>query len=127
MNLYGQDMDETTSPFETGLAWTVDLISPREFVGKNALQAAHPARHALGLVLVDKGVMRSHQIVCSAHGDGEITSGGFGPTLERSIAFARVPAAVRPGDAVTVGIRDKQLRARVVKPPFVRHGKILLA
>ncbi len=126
MNLCGQDMDETTTPLETGLAWTVDLQSPRDFIGKSVLQSARPARHALGLVLVDKGVMRSHQKVMSAHGAGEITSGGFGPTLERSIALARVPIAVKPGDEVEVGVRGKALRARVVKPPFVRYGKILV-
>ena len=127
MNLYGQDMDETTTPLETGLAWTVDLKAPRDFIGKRALQDAQATRHALGLVLLDKGVMRSHQKITTAHGDGEITSGGFGPTLERSLALARVPLAVRAGDEVQVAVRDKLLRARVVKPPFVRHGKVLIA
>jgi aminomethyltransferase len=127
MNLYGQDMDESTTPLETGLAWTVDLKAPRDFIGKHALQDMQVTRHAQGLVLLDKGVMRGHQIITSAHGDGEITSGGFGPTLERSIALARVPLAVRAGDEVQVAVRDKLLRARVVKPPFVRHGKVLIA
>ena len=127
MNLYGQDMDETTTPLETGLAWTLDLKSARDFIGKAALQNASPGEHALGLVLLDKGVMRAHQRVMTSHGDGVITSGGFGPTLERSIALARVPRAVAAGDQVKVVIRDKQLAARVVKPPFVRHGKVLIA
>jgi aminomethyltransferase len=126
MNLYGQDMDESTTPLETGLAWTVDLQAPRDFIGKSALENARQARHALGLVLVDKGVMRSHQAVSTAHGGGVITSGGFGPTLERSIAFARVPVAVQPGDEAQVDVRGKQLAARVVKPPFVRRGEILV-
>ena len=126
MNLYGQDMDETTTPLETGLAWTVDLSAARDFVGKSALQNLRPTRHALGLVLLDKGVMRGHQKISSAHGEGHITSGGFGPTLERSIALARVPLAVRAGDEVQVAVRDKLLCARVVKPPFVRHGKVLI-
>jgi len=126
MNLYGQDMDESTTPLETGLAWTVDLQAERDFVGKSALQNARPQCHALGLVLIDKGVMRRHQMVTTAHGDGEITSGGFGPTLARSIALARVPLAVKPGDEVAAQVRGRGLRARVVKPPFVRHGKILV-
>ena len=126
MNLYGQDMDETTTPLETGLTWTVDLKSERDFIGRSALQKTPPARHALGLVLLDKGVMRGHQKVVTLHGDGEITSGGFGPTLERSIALARLPLAVQPGDAVQVAVRDRLLSARAVKPPFVRHGKILV-
>ena len=127
MNLYGQDMDETTTPLETGLAWTVDLKAARDFIGKRAVQDIPLTRHALGLVLLDKGVMRGHQKITSAYGDGEITSGGFGPTLERSIALARVPLAVRAGDEVQVAVRDKLLRARVAKPPFVRHGKVFIA
>jgi aminomethyltransferase len=127
MNLYGQDMDETTTPLETGLAWTLDLKSARDFIGKRALQAAQPTRHAVGLVLLDRGVMRSHQQLTTVHGAGEVTSGGFSPTLERSIALARVPMAVQAGDQVEVDVRGKKLRARVVKPPFVRRGKVLVA
>ncbi len=126
MNLSGQDMDEHTTPLETGLAWTVDLQAGRDFIGKGALQHARPQRHALGLVAIDKGVMRSHQKVATAHGEGEITSGGFGPTLGRSIALARVPVAVKPGDEVEAQVRGRGLRARVVKPPFVRNGRILV-
>jgi len=102
------------------------LKAARDFIGKSALQNATPQRRALGLVLIDKGVMRGHQKVMTAHGDGEITSGGFGPTLARSIALARVPVAVKPGDEVEAEVRGRGLRARVVKPPFVRHGKVLI-
>ena len=127
MNLYGQDMDETVSPLESGLAWTVDLASPRDFIGKAALSAQPPARQLIGLVLLDKGgVLRAHQTVHSDRGDGEITSGTFSPTLNRSIAFARVPAGIAPGDAVKVVVRDRELAARVVKLPFVRNGKVLV-
>ena len=126
MNLYGQDMDESTTPLETGLAWTVALDATRDFFGKNALLNTPPMRHAIGLVLSDKGVMRGHQVVMTAHGVGEITSGGFGPTLERSIALARVPLAVAIGDQVSVEVRGKELHARTVKVPFVRNGKILV-
>jgi len=125
MNLYGQDMDARTSPLEAGLAWTVDLESPRDFVGKAALLAAPPARELVGLVLLDAGgVLRAHQAVNTAHGAGEITSGTFSPTMSRSIALARVPSGVAAGDVVEVVVRDKRLRARVVKPPFVRNGAI---
>jgi aminomethyltransferase len=124
MNLYGQDMDETVSPLESGLAWTVDLASPRDFVGKAALLARPPSRQLVGLVLVDAGgVLRAHQVVHTARGDGEITSGTFSPTLNRSIALARLPADVAPGEMVRVAVRDRQLAARVVKPPFARNGK----
>jgi aminomethyltransferase len=128
MNLYGQDMDEAVNPLESGLAWTVDLTSPRDFVGKAALLAAHPSRQLAGLVLQDPGgILRSHQQLKSAHGDGEVTSGTYSPTLAKSIALARMPSAVAPGDTVHVDIRGKALAARVVKPPFVRNGKSLLA
>jgi aminomethyltransferase len=127
MNLYGQDMDESVSPLASGLAWTVDLASPRDFVGKDALVAHPPKQMLAGLVLLDAGgVLRAHQKVHTAHGEGEITSGTFSPTLGKSIALARLPLGTDAGDVVRVSVRDKQLAARVVKPPFVRHGKVLV-
>jgi aminomethyltransferase len=121
-------MDESVSPLDAGLAWTVDLASERDFVGKAAL-VAHPATSQLtGLLLMGAGgVLRAHQKVTTAHGDGEITSGTFSPTLGKSIALARLPLGVAPGDEVQVSIRDKTLAARVVKPPFARNGKALVA
>ena len=80
----------------------------------------------MGLVLLDRGVLRGHQKVKSPHGEGEITSGSFSPTLEKSIALARVPNGVALGDTVQVEIRDKLLNASVVKYPFARNGKGLL-
>jgi aminomethyltransferase len=129
MNLYGNDMDESTHPFESALGWTVALEPRgREFVGRAALEkvrAAGPARVLVGLLLEDRGVLRGHQKVqVDGAAAGEITSGTFSPTLERSIAFARVAAPAAP--AVQVDIRGKLLNARVVKPPFVRFGRSLL-
>jgi aminomethyltransferase len=92
-------------------------------VGHAALDAGTTARALLGIVLLDQGVLRSHQQVRTPHGEGVTTSGSFAPTLGRSIALARVPAAVRPGDALEVEIRGKWLRAVAVTPPFVRDGK----
>lgn len=126
MNLYGQDMDETINPLEAGLAWTVDLKSERDFIGKSALQAHPPTRKMVGLVLQDRGVLRGHQVVHTAAGEGEITSGSFSPTLNLSIAMARVPREVQEGDVVQVAVRDKMLAAKVVKYPFVRNGKGLI-
>lgn len=127
MNLYGQDMDDTVSPLDAGLAWTVDLKDDgRNFVGRVALEANPATRRLLGLILEDKGVLRSHMKVFTAAGEGETTSGGFSPTLEQSIAFARVPLATQPGEAVEVEIRGKRLKARTVKLPFVRNGKPLV-
>ncbi|BBO20535.1 MAG: aminomethyltransferase [Rhodocyclaceae bacterium] len=126
MPLYGQDMDEQTSPLEAGLAWTVDLDAPRDFAGKSVLAARRPERQTLGLLLEDRGVLRAHQKVFAAQGEGEITSGSFSPSMNRSIALARLPAACAVGDTVEVEIRDKRLKATVVKPPFVRNGKVLV-
>jgi len=127
MNLYGQDMDESVTPLESGLAWTVDLDGPRDFVGKAALVARPPDRQLAGLLLLDAGgVLRAHQRVRTARGEGEITSGTFSPTLGKSIALARLPAAVGVGDTVEVAVRDRWLAARVVKPPFARKGKALV-
>jgi aminomethyltransferase len=126
MSLYGQDIDDETNPLESGLAWTVDLKAGRDFVGHAALAAARAGRTLLGIVLLDQGVLRSHQPVHSSHGAGMTTSGSFAPTLGRSIALARVPAAVKPGDGIEVEIRGKRLRAVAVQPPFVRDGKSLI-
>lgn len=127
MNLYGQDMDDTVSPLDAGLAWTVDFKDDsRDFVGRTALEANPATRRLLGLILEDKGVLRSHMKVFTAAGEGETTSGSFSPTLEQSIAFARVPLATQPGEAVEVEIRGKRLKAHTVKLPFVRNGKPLI-
>ncbi len=126
MNLYGQDMDETVSPLDAGLAWTVDLATTRDFVGKSALLQQGQQLQFLGLLLLDRGVLRAHQQVLCESSVGEITSGTFSPTLQQAIALARLPLNVAVGDRVEVAIRDKRLPARVVKPCFVRHGKILV-
>ena len=126
MNLYGQDMDETVSPLDAGLAWTVSLNTERDFVGKAALVANGQQKQFLGLILLDKGVLRGHQKVMTAHGDGEITSGSFSPTLQQSIALARLPLGVQVGDEVSVDIRGKALKAKVTKPVFARNGKAVI-
>jgi aminomethyltransferase len=126
MNLYGQDMDETVSPLDAGLAWTVALNTDRDFVGKSALTAAGQQKQFLGLILLDKGVLRGHQQVITKQGSGEITSGSFSPTLQQSIALARLPLGVQIGDEVQVDIRGKLLKAKVTKPVFARNGKAVI-
>ena len=130
MNLYGQDMDETKNPLESGLAWTVDLKSERDFIGKQALLDTDVTQQLVGLVLIDRGVLRSHQEVVGQHDgaeyQGEITSGGFSPTMNQSIALARLPLQIAIDEEVNVVVRDKKLRAKVVKYPFVRNGKVLV-
>ena len=80
----------------------------------------------LGLILEDKGVLRSHMKVFTAAGEGETTSGSFSPTLERSIGLARLPLATQANEAVEIEIRGKRLKARTIKLPFVRNGKALV-
>jgi aminomethyltransferase len=128
MNLYGSDMDESTTPLESGLAWTVALEpAERKFIGREVLdrqKAQGVPRKLVGLVLEGKGVLRNHQkVVCDTQGEGEITSGSFSPTLNKSIAFARVPAGIATGATVQVDMRGKLQTARVVQYPFVRNGK----
>jgi len=130
MNLYGNDMDESTSPLESGLGWTIAWDpQDRDFIGRAALaaQQAHGVpRKLVGLVLADRAVLRSHQkVIVPAVGEGEVTSGTFSPTLERSIGLARVPS--QTADRCEVEIRGRLLHAAVVRPPFVRHGKIAVA
>ena len=131
MNLYGNDMDETRHPLESGLTWTVAFEPPeRNFIGRAALEKAQREGSAemIGLLLEDRGVLRSHQKVVSAADPaaqpGEVTSGTFSPTLNRSIALARVPKNF--DKTVQVEIRGKLHAAKVVKPPFVRHGKAMI-
>lgn len=125
MNLYGQDMDESSSPLESGLGWTIAFEpADRDFIGRAALeqQKADGIRQRfVGVLLEDRGVMRAHQKIITAEGEGELTSGGFSPTLNRSIGFARIPL----GDSThcEVEVRDKRLQASIVKPPFARNGR----
>lgn len=126
MSLYGQDMDESVTPLEAGLAWTIAMKDDREFIGRRALEVGQPRFQMLGLVLRDKGVLRAHQKLRSAHGGGETTSGTFSPTLGCSIALARLPLLCRPGERVEVEIRGRWLEAEIVKYPFVRMGRSLL-
>ena len=129
MNLYGQDMDEDVSPLAANMAWTIAWEpAGRDFVGRQALEAQRSAGdqpRLVGLVLEERGVLRAHQVVrVEGVGEGEITSGSFSPTLGKSIALARVPAAT--GDRAEVEIRGKWYPVRVVQPNFVRHGKALI-
>ena len=128
MNLYGQDMDDTVSPYEASLAWTVALDEGRDFVGRGVLEqqkAAGAPRQMVALVMDEKGVLRHGQKVLTPHGEGEILSGTFSPTLSKAIAFARVPAGDLPpgSDGVRVDIRGREVPVRVVRFPFVRDGQ----
>lgn len=129
MNLYGQDMTEEVSPLLANMGWTIAWEpADRAFIGRAALEAQRERGdlpRLVGLVLEERGVLRAHQPVrVVGVGEGEITSGSFSPTLGKSIALARVPAAT--ADRAEVEIRGKWFPVRVVQPTFVRHGKILV-
>lgn len=131
MNLYGADMDLSTTPFESGLGWTVDLRSARDFVGRRAIEGVRVSRVRFGACLLGRGVLRGGMLVHSAGGTGVVTSGTFSPTLGCAIGLVRLP---RPsggqdpeaGHLVDIEIRGTRMPARLVDPPFVRRGEILI-
>ncbi|OAM26999.1 MULTISPECIES: glycine cleavage system aminomethyltransferase GcvT [Eikenella] len=126
MNLYGNDMDDDTSPLEAGMAWTVDLKDEaRDFVGKAplvALKEKGVSVKQVGLLLAKGGVLREHMEVITPQGKGVTTSGVFSPSLKQSIAIARVPKTFE-GNTAKVVIRGKEVDVRVLKLPFVRNGQ----
>ena len=130
MNLYGHDMDESETPLTSGLGWTVAWQpDDRQFIGRDALEAQRSdgvAKELIGLVLEDKGVLREGQVLFDADREvGVITSGTFSPTLQKSIAFARVEAGA--GAALQVQIRTRRLPVTRTSRVFVRNGKSLLS
>lgn len=137
MNLYGHDMDETISPYECNMGWTLALKDDRAFVGREALVSKrkqskedNTAMKQVGLLLTTRGVLREGMTVTINQGTdneqtGIITSGTFSPSLKNSIAIARVPASLSEDDNVQVDLRGKGkfVDVRVLKLPFVRNGK----
>lgn len=125
MNLYGLDMDETVSPLAANMAWTISWEpSERKFIGREVLETQRAAgdQHKLvGLVMQEKGVLRTGLKVLVNGEEGVITSGTFSPTLGHSIAMARVPRSV--GETCDVEMRKKSVTVSVIKPSFVRNGK----
>ncbi len=128
MSLYGSEMNEEISPLEAALTWTVDLTDEdRRFVGRDALEALKNKganNTIVGLVLEGKGVIRDHQKVVTNNGEGEVTSGTFSPTMSKAIALASVPKDSQ--GLCEIEMRNKMVSAKIVKPPFVRNGKVLV-
>lgn len=128
MSLYGSEMNDEVSPLEAALTWTVDLSNEdRKFVGREALEKLRDdgvKKTIVGLVLEGKGVIRDHQKVVTALGDGEVTSGTFSPTMNKAIALASVPMGTT--GSCEIEMRNKLVSAKIVKPPFVRNGKVLV-
>jgi aminomethyltransferase len=126
MNLYGQDMDETVSPYACGLSWTLALGDGRRFIGRDALleeQSRGVQRRLQGLVLEEKGVLRHGQTLITDAGEGVVLSGTFSPTMGKSIAMASLPV---PAQTCSVDLRGRVLPLRLCTLPFVREGKILV-
>ena len=122
-SLYGNDIDETTDPIEAGLGWTCKL--DKAFVGRDVIavkKAEGPKRKIAGLV-VEGGVARhGHEVTQDGQVVGHVTSGTYGPTVEKNIALAYVPTPLsKVGTALGVRIRGKDVPATVVKTPFYRR------
>jgi len=128
MSLYGSEMNDQVSPLEAALTWTVDLSDEdRHFVGRDALEALRDKgvkKTIVGLVLEGKGVIRKHQKVLTSLGEGKVTSGTFSPTMGKAIALASMPMGAV--GSCEIEMRNKQVSAKIVKPPFVRDGKVLV-
>lgn len=125
--LYGNDIDETTTPIEAGLGWAVSLAKP-DFIGRAilAIQKANgPARKLAAFELREKGVPRhGHPILAGGQSVGLVTSGNLSPTLDKGIGMGYIDAAhAAPGTAIAIDIRGKIKPAVVVKPPFYKKGK----
>lgn len=121
--LYGNDIDDTTSPLEAGLGWVTKFT--KDFTNSAALKAQKEqgiARKLVGFELLEKGIPRGHYDLCTADGQqvGEVTSGTISPTLQKGIGLGYVPANLaKPGTELFVKVRDRLLKAQVVKLPFV--------
>ena len=125
LNLYGQDMDEATTPLEANLGWSVAWEpAGRNFIGRDVLarqRQERPAMRLAGVVLEAKGVLRRGCRVRTSAGEGAVTSGIFSPTLGFGIALARLPR--RAAGACGIDVRGAERPGRIIKPPFVRHGR----
>lgn len=122
--LYGNDIDETTTPLEAGLGWIVKFGTG--FIGEEALQRQKQAglrRKLVGFTLEEPGIARDgYTVYWDGRPAGRVTSGGFSPTLNRSIGMAYLPPPVsEAGTPVEIEVRDKRKRAVVCKLPFLRR------
>ena len=131
MNLYGNEMNDMVSPLVANMGWTIAWEpQERDFLGREVIaneKATGVSQHMVGLMMRDKGMLRAHQrVLIDGVGEGVITSGSYSPTLNCSIALARVPVTAKIGFQAQVEIRKKMLEVEIVKPCFVRHGKSVI-
>ena len=127
--LYGNDITDETSPLEAGLGWVTKFTTAagnHSFVNADALKQQKDAgltRKLVGFSMIDRGIPRGHYALCTADGTviGEVTSGTQSPTLGKGIGMGYVPAELaKPGTEIFVSIREKLLKAEVVKMPFLK-------
>lgn len=123
--LHGNDIDETTTPWEAGLGWIVKL-EKGDFIGKEALQRQKEkgvSRKLVGFEMLDRGIARDHYpVYLEGQPAGHVTSGSFAPSLQKSIGLVYLPVShAHPGQEVEVDIRGKRRRAIVVKTPFYQR------
>ncbi len=122
--LYGNDISDTTSPLEAGLGWVTKFTKP--FINSDTLKAQKEqgiARKLVGFEMIDRGIPRSHYELCDAEGNviGEVTSGTQSPTLQKGIGMGYVQKEYsQPGSELFVKVRERLLKAQVVKMPFVK-------
>lgn len=124
-NLYGSDMDESVTPLESNVAWTVSLTPDRDFIGKAALmkqQDAGSIRQLVGLVTEDRVILRHGMSVFANGGEGIVTSGTFSPTLGYSIAMARIPAGT--ATLADVEVRGKRISVKIISLPFLKKDPL---
>ena len=125
LNLYGNDMTINNHPYESNLGWTIDMSDKnREFIGKNALLSIDQSKSQkiVGIILQDKGVLRSGYEITHEQGKGVVLSGSYSPTLQSSIGLARVDQGYKENGKVM--IRNKVLNIDFVSPRFLGQGKI---
>ncbi len=126
MLLYGNDMDETVNPLEAGIGWVVKLDKTSDFVGKTALRAIQSEgvkRRLRGVILEDRGVLRAHYpLFIGDQQIGELTSGGYAPTLEQSIGLAYVDIAHAGAESAEVEVRGKRLAVTLTKKAFYKRA-----
>ncbi|MCX6273460.1 MAG: glycine cleavage system aminomethyltransferase GcvT [Bacteroidetes bacterium] len=125
--LYGNDIDDTTSPIEAGLGWITKFTDEKEFINKACIlkhKQEGVTRRLVGFEMVDKGIPRHEYLIEDANGNtiGVVTSGTMGPAVKKAIGMGYVPPAyAKEGSEIYIRVRDKSLKARVVKFPFYKE------
>jgi aminomethyltransferase len=124
--LYGNDINDTTSPIEAGLGWITKFVDYKDFINKPSLlkqKQEGTIRRLVGFEMVDKGIPRHEYEITDSEGNkiGEVTSGSMGPSVKIPVGMGYVPSALsKEGSEIFVKVRDKVLKAKVVKFPFYK-------